>query len=145
MYKLDLNCNTSDVYVRENLVECNLSSLIDEDDKINCLKELSDTSFIDYDNEKNFVFDVLFLDEKFQLSMIYNNKKLRLINFKLIYKSYEEFDLKMNNLTKYFDETKSSNKKADDVKPYIEYLYDWGVIALYSDLSLNIYFSIRWK
>ncbi|QIO05488.1 hypothetical protein [Acinetobacter shaoyimingii] len=145
MYSLDLNCNTGDVYVRENLVECNLSSLINEDDKINCLNELSDDSFFDYDNEKNFVFNVSFLNEDFHLSMIYNSKKLRLINFKLIYKSYDDFDLKMGNLTAYFDKTNFLNKHFDDEKPYVEYFYSWGVIALYSDLSLNIYFSIRWE
>jgi hypothetical protein len=43
--------------------------------------------------------------------MIYNEKKLRLINFKLVYESYDEFDLKMNGLVGYFDKTQFLNKK----------------------------------
>ena len=77
--------------------------------------------------------------------MISNEKKLRLINFKLVYESYDEFDLKMNGLVGYFDKTQFLNKKVDDVKPYTEYFYNWGVVSVYSDLSLNIYFSVRWR
>ena len=86
-----------------------------------------------------------FIGEIFNLSMIYNEKKLRLINFKLVYESYDEFDLKMNGLVGYFDKTQFLNKKVDDVKPYTEYFYNWGVVSVYSDLSLNIYFSVRWR
>lgn len=144
MYKLDLNINTGEVVISENLIEYNLSLFRNEDNSINYLNELSENSFIDYNNEKNFIFNVFFLNEEFQLRMIYDNKKLRLINFKLIYKSYDDFSLKMDDLKKYFDKTKFINKKLDDVKPYVEYFYDWGIIAVYSDQSLNIYFSIRW-
>ena len=99
---------------------------------------------IDFDDEKVFLFNVVFIGEIFNLSMIYNEKKLRLINFKLVYESYDEFDLKMNGLVGYFDKTQFLNKKVDDVKPYTEYIYNWGVISVYSDLSLNICFSVRW-
>ena len=78
------------------------------------------------------------------LNIIYIQDKLKLINFKLVYESYDEFDLKMDSLLGYFDKTQFSNKKVDDVKPYTEYFYNWGVISVYSDLSLNICFSVRW-
>jgi hypothetical protein len=77
--------------------------------------------------------------------IIYIQDKLKLINFKLVYESYDEFDLKMNGLVGYFDKTQFLNKKVDDVKPYTEYFYNWGVVSVYSDLSLNIYFSVRWR
>jgi hypothetical protein len=51
----------------------------------------------------------------------------------------------MNGLVGYFDKTQFLNKKVDDVKPYTEYFYNWGVVSVYGDLSLNIYFSVRWR
>jgi hypothetical protein len=145
MYPLSFNSNTGEVYVCENFIEYKLSSFFCEDDEINNLNSLSDDSFIDFDDEKVFLFNVVFIGEIFNLSMIYNEKKLRLINFKLVYESYDEFDLKMNGLVGYFDKTQFLNKKVDDVKPYTEYFYNWGVVSVYSDLSLNIYFSVRWR
>lgn len=76
--------------------------------------------------------------------MIYNQGKLRLINLKVLYENYGDFDSIMENIVKYFDKTEFLNKRVDGVKPYIEYLYNWGVVSVYSDPSLNIYFSIRW-
>ena len=105
MYTLSFNSNTGEVYVCENFIEYKLSSFFCEDDEINNLNSLSDDSFIDFDDEKVFLFNVVFIGEIFNLSMIYNEKKLRLINFKLVYESYDEFDLKMNGLVGYFDKT----------------------------------------
>ena len=132
MYRLNFNDNTGDIHVVGNLIEYKLGELHCEGESYNELDVLCDDSF------------VVFLNEKFKLNIIYNHERLKLINFELIYTSYDEFYLKMDSLLGYFDKTQFSNKKIDDVKPYTEYFYNWGVISVYSDLSLNICFSVRW-
>ena len=37
---------------------------------------------------------------------------------------------KMDSLLGYFDKTQFSNQKIDDVKPYTEYFYNWGVVSV---------------
>ena len=132
MYRLNFNSNTGDIHVIGNLIDYRLSDFYFEGESYNELNVLYENSF------------VVFLNEKFKLNIIYIQDKLKLINFKLVYESYDEFDLKMESLLGYFDKTQFSNKKVDDVKPYTEYFYNWGVISVYSDLSLNICFSVRW-
>ena len=61
MYTLSFNSNTGEVYVCENFIEYKLSSFFCEDDEINNLNSLSDDSFIDFDDEKVFLFNVVFI------------------------------------------------------------------------------------
>ena len=144
MYQLVFNINIGEVLINENSTEYRLSDFRCEAESADELNYLCNDSFVDFDNEKIFLIDVDFINEKFKLNMIYNQEKLRLINLKVLYENYADFDSILENIIKYFDETEFSNKQVDGVKPYIEYFYNWGVVSVYSDQALNVYFSIRW-
>ncbi|MNZ54855.1 hypothetical protein D3C78_727670 [compost metagenome] len=96
---LNFNSNAGDIHVVGTLIEYKLGEFHCEGQSYSDLDVLCDDLFL------------VFLNEKFKLNIIYNRERLKLINFELIYTSYDEFYLKMDSLLGYFDKTQFFNKK----------------------------------
>lgn len=65
MCRLNFNGNTGDIHVIGGLIDYNLSDFRCEAESTDELNYLCNDSFVDFDNEKIFLIDVDFLNEKF--------------------------------------------------------------------------------
>lgn len=149
MNLLSIDCNIGEVVFEVNGRNIIINDFKYEDNKK--FESLGFEHYIDPLSQSCYVCELKFQDFIFFSKIYYVGGFLKIVNFVMVggeVDDYNEWDCESgyNALQNIFDKTKFKDKIEDEFRSYVEYLYSWGVVAVYySRVGLDVNFSIRWN
>ena len=144
-------------------IDCNIGGVVFEIDGQNIIindfriednkgfESLGFENYIDPLSQSCYACKLKFQDFIFLSKLYYVGGFLKIVNLVMMGSEsgeYNEWDYESGYiaLQNIFDKTIFIDKFQDEFGSYVEYLYSWGVIAVYyCGVGLDVNFSIRWN